>query len=56
MQFTTLTNIFVMISALAATTAALPVSAEKRDVFVPPLLYPKAGTVWQANSKHNITW
>ncbi|KAI0647635.1 hypothetical protein C8Q79DRAFT_907093 [Trametes meyenii] len=29
---------------------------EKRDVFVPPVLYPHAGTVWSKGQRHNVTW
>ncbi|KAI0697319.1 hypothetical protein C8T65DRAFT_26541 [Cerioporus squamosus] len=37
--------------------AAVPVQAgEKRDVFVPPVLYPHAGTVWTNGQTHNVTW
>ena len=35
---------------------ALPVHAEVRDVFVPPILYPRAGTVWKVGEKHRISW
>lgn len=28
----------------------------KRDVFVPRILYPRAGVVWTVGHKHNITW
>ncbi|KAJ7483990.1 hypothetical protein B0H11DRAFT_1658172, partial [Mycena galericulata] len=28
----------------------------KRDVFVPPILYPHAGTVWYSFQYHNVTW
>ncbi|CDO70317.1 hypothetical protein BN946_scf184843.g6 [Trametes cinnabarina] len=31
-------------------------SQEKRDVFVPPVLYPHAGTVWTKGQRHNVTW
>ena len=29
---------------------------EKRDVFVPPVLYPHNGTVWTIGQRHNVTW
>ncbi|KAI0672632.1 hypothetical protein C8Q78DRAFT_1068209 [Trametes maxima] len=38
---------------LGAPTAA---GLEKRDVFVPPVLYPHAGTVWNSGQRHNVTW
>ncbi|ESK95823.1 hypothetical protein Moror_12435 [Moniliophthora roreri MCA 2997] len=28
----------------------------KRDVFVPPVLYPHAETVWRVGDLHNVTW
>ncbi|RDX49818.1 hypothetical protein OH76DRAFT_1418291 [Lentinus brumalis] len=37
--------------------AAVPAKAvDKRDVFVPPVLYPHAGTVWAQGQTHNVTW
>ena len=37
--------------------AALPAAElEKRDVFVPPVLYPHNGTVWTIGQRHNVTW
>ncbi|EIW51862.1 uncharacterized protein TRAVEDRAFT_32323 [Trametes versicolor FP-101664 SS1] len=41
--------------ALGAPTALLA-GLEKRDVFVPPVLYPHAGTVWTKGQRHNVTW
>ncbi|KAI0636381.1 hypothetical protein C8Q77DRAFT_1092437 [Trametes polyzona] len=41
---------------LGAPAAALAASLEKRDVFVPPVLYPHAGTVWTVGQRHNVTW
>ena len=35
--------------------AGLPVN-EKRDVYVPPVLYPHSGTVWYKGQRHNVTW
>ncbi|KAF9485511.1 hypothetical protein BDN70DRAFT_770384, partial [Pholiota conissans] len=29
---------------------------ESRDVFVPPITYPHAGTVWKVGEHHNVTW
>ncbi|KAG1906596.1 uncharacterized protein F5891DRAFT_472668 [Suillus fuscotomentosus] len=28
----------------------------RRDVFVPPIIYPKSGVVWIAGQHHNVTW
>ncbi|KAI0771085.1 hypothetical protein BD413DRAFT_476760 [Trametes elegans] len=45
---------FALFSQLAA---AMPVAAlEKRDVYVPPVLYPHAGTVWHKGETQNVTW
>ncbi|KAF7296927.1 hypothetical protein MIND_00924500 [Mycena indigotica] len=45
-------------AALLASTlpmaTATPVAA--RDVFVPPITYPHAGTVWYIGQTHNVTW
>jgi len=50
----------LLLAALASmfsTTTALPVERlEARDVFVPPILYPHAGTVWKMGERHNVTW
>ena len=40
--------------ALLAIVSAAPML--KRDVFVPPIEYPHAGTVWKVGQKHNVTW
>lgn len=54
----------VLVSTLAllacasnALGAAIPAETlEKRDVFVPPVLYPHKGTVWTKGQRHNVTW
>lgn len=62
MKFTnTLTNFFFFgvlatFATLFSLVSAAPVDVFKRDVFVPPITYPHAGTVWAANSHHNVTW
>ncbi|KAJ7698043.1 hypothetical protein B0H17DRAFT_1051029 [Mycena rosella] len=38
----------------AALAAAMPLEA--RDVYVPPVTYPHAGTVWTVGQTHNVTW
>lgn len=45
-----------LIFSLLAFVSAAPVSLESRDVFVPPITYPHAGTVWKAGARHNVTW
>ncbi|KAI0748739.1 hypothetical protein C8Q80DRAFT_1102753 [Daedaleopsis nitida] len=42
--------------ALGAAVSLPRAEAEKRDVFVPPVLYPHAGTVWTKGQRHNVTW
>ncbi|EIM89685.1 uncharacterized protein STEHIDRAFT_108363 [Stereum hirsutum FP-91666 SS1] len=62
MKFTnTLTNFFFFgvlatFATLLSLVSAAPVDIFKRDVFVPPITYPHAGTVWAVNSHHNVTW
>ncbi|KAK7694118.1 hypothetical protein QCA50_003694 [Cerrena zonata] len=60
MKFTTvLTTFAVALFAPLQLVTAVPVteaSLEKRDVFVPPVLYPHAGTVWTSGQRHNVTW
>ncbi|KAI0771084.1 hypothetical protein BD413DRAFT_434197, partial [Trametes elegans] len=41
---------------LALGAPALGAGVERRDVFVPPVLYPHAGTVWNKGERHNVTW
>ncbi|KAI0632211.1 hypothetical protein C8Q77DRAFT_1218678 [Trametes polyzona] len=47
-------SIFSVLLALFAVVSALPL--EVRDVFVPPVTYPHAGTVWKVGQHHNVTW
>ncbi|KAH9928444.1 uncharacterized protein BXZ73DRAFT_102286 [Epithele typhae] len=42
--------------ALATGSASASPIAEKRDVFVPPVTYPHAGTVWHSGQTHHVTW
>ncbi|KAK0184937.1 hypothetical protein F5146DRAFT_1114126 [Armillaria mellea] len=53
MNFTSL--LFALVS-LFTVVFAMPVNLDKRDVFVPPILYPHSGTVWTINQRHNVTW
>ncbi|KAK0481189.1 hypothetical protein EDD18DRAFT_1312217 [Armillaria luteobubalina] len=53
MNFTSLLFAFVSVFTLVL---AIPVNLDKRDVFVPPILYPHSGTVWTINQHHNVTW
>ncbi|KAI0087894.1 hypothetical protein BDY19DRAFT_229775 [Irpex rosettiformis] len=54
MASTSFMNFFVFIFAvLSALVSASPI---KRDVFVPPITSPTAGTVWTIGSRQNVTW
>jgi hypothetical protein len=59
MKFTSLTIATVSIlSALSATgVSGAPIAElDTRDVFVPPITYPHAGTVWKVGQRHNVSW
>jgi hypothetical protein len=57
MIFTTFKLMLAIFASLfIALAAAVPVSLNTRDVFVPPVLFPHAGTVWKIGSHHNVTW
>jgi len=57
MKLTSFTKILftLFVVLLGAAVNALPI-IESRDVYVPPILYPHAGTVWKVNNHHNVTW
>lgn len=48
--------LFLALATLFALISAAPVALDKRAVFVPPVLYPHAGTIWKIGSTHNVTW
>ncbi|TCD70869.1 hypothetical protein EIP91_001177 [Steccherinum ochraceum] len=51
----TLMNMFFFaLITFTAFAAALPVYL--RDVFVPPITSPDAGTIWVVGQTHNVTW
>ena len=50
-SFTTFFVVFFTFFTLVASAPLL-----QRDVFVPPVLYPRTGTVWTVGSHHNVTW
>lgn len=50
----TFTTFFLTLFALFTLGASVPISP--RDVFVPPVLYPNAATVWKVGNHHNVTW
>jgi hypothetical protein len=52
---TTLTNILIFFAvALLSFVGAAPLAA--RDVYVPPITYPKLGTHWKIGTNHTVTW
>jgi hypothetical protein len=53
-SITTLASLFLV--SVSSAISALPVRLEVRDVFVPTILYPTAGTVWRVGDKHYVTW
>ncbi|KAL5501749.1 hypothetical protein ACEPAH_9009 [Sanghuangporus vaninii] len=50
-----LTTIIASSAALFSLTRASP-SVERRDVWVPQILYPRANIVWKTGYRHNVTW
>ncbi|KAI0076418.1 hypothetical protein K474DRAFT_1662933 [Panus rudis PR-1116 ss-1] len=55
---TLLASLALLLTLFTQQTVALPVTEEleKRDVFVPKVLYPHAGTTWYKGQRHNVTW
>ncbi|PPQ71179.1 hypothetical protein CVT25_004819 [Psilocybe cyanescens] len=55
-SITTLTSLFFV--ALSSNVSALPTvnTLVQRDVFVPPILDPHAGTVWTSGESRLVTW
>ncbi|KAJ7445900.1 hypothetical protein FB451DRAFT_1055444 [Mycena latifolia] len=51
---TTLSKLLPVV--LAAAAAAIPVGPTPLDVFVPPITFPTAGTVWVSKTQQNVTW
>ncbi len=50
-----LTLFVALFSAMFLVNAA-PVELKDKEVYSPQVLYPKNGTVWKSNDKHNVTW
>ncbi|KAF8630010.1 hypothetical protein AX15_003159 [Amanita polypyramis BW_CC] len=48
------TVVLLLVALFGAISTAVPIVI--RDVYVPPVRYPKKGTVWKAGSTHNVTW
>ncbi|KII94906.1 hypothetical protein PLICRDRAFT_33734 [Plicaturopsis crispa FD-325 SS-3] len=45
-----------LLSVFSSVVNAIPINIELRDVFVPPITYPHAGTHWYSGQTHNVTW
>ncbi|KAK7008304.1 hypothetical protein R3P38DRAFT_2791830 [Favolaschia claudopus] len=54
MKFSLFTLFMTAAAATLGGAAATPLAP--RDVYVPPVLYPHAGTVWFVGQRHNVTW
>lgn len=55
MMFTkSLMSSFFALMSLLALAMSIPV--QKRDVFVPPVVYPHQGTVWYAGQQQAVVW
>jgi len=50
------TNLYLAFFALLASVSVFAAPVSNRDVFVPPVTYPHAGTVWKIGARHNVTW
>ncbi|KAJ2912625.1 hypothetical protein MD484_g7791, partial [Candolleomyces efflorescens] len=55
MRFSITSFIFTILTFFSMLSLAAPIS-EKRDVFVPPVLEPAAGTIWQKGSNETVVW
>lgn len=51
MKFTT-----ALVAFISSTVVAYSTPLNPRDVYVPAITYPTAGTVWQSKGKYNVTW
>ncbi|KAG1745910.1 uncharacterized protein EDB91DRAFT_1236219 [Suillus paluster] len=51
---TSFTTFLLTLLALFSLSFSAPIL--RRDVFVPPILYPRSDTVWIAGQHHNVTW
>jgi len=54
MKFTT--TLAVLLLSASTTILAAPVKLATRDVWVPKIFYPTAGTVWHAGEIHHVKW
>ncbi|KAF9071732.1 hypothetical protein BDP27DRAFT_1218771 [Rhodocollybia butyracea] len=56
MNFTTCNLFLAFVFALMTSVYAHPVSVTARDVYVPPILTPKAGDSWVIGDVRSVTW
>ncbi|KAF7360037.1 hypothetical protein MVEN_00731500 [Mycena venus] len=54
MRFTT--TVFSTLIPFILTAAVRAAGPTPLDVFVPPITYPTAGTVWQSKTQQTVTW
>ncbi|KAJ7677472.1 hypothetical protein B0H17DRAFT_1207028 [Mycena rosella] len=52
----TFTLFFIALFAVFSLVASAPAPLLQRDVYSPPVLYPRNGTVWRVGEHHNVTW
>lgn len=56
-SFNAITSLFFFFAAmLLSFVGAAPLALLQRDVYVPPVLTPTAGTVWTIGSVQTVTW
>ncbi|PPQ98018.1 hypothetical protein CVT26_003080 [Gymnopilus dilepis] len=58
MKFTIFTTFATVLFAAFSAVTASPIAnaVEKRDVFVPPVTFPKNGTVWHIGEHTHVSW
>jgi len=56
MIMTSFTTFLFTLLSLFAIGLAAPIQLDARDVYVPPVTYPKAGTVWKIGDDHHVRW
>jgi len=56
MKLTIITTFVYLLLTSFLTVLAIPIDLESRDVYVPPVLYPRQGTVWLVGEHHNVVW
>ena len=54
-SFRALSTVITSSAALFSLVGASP-SVERRDVWVPRVLYPRENIVWKTGYRHNVTW